>query len=270
MELLPKTAAHQQQILRSRPIVIEFVGMMGSGKSTITSLVIEELHRRGHKCPSQKQIVSWMNKSGFNNSPQSPGILEKLKYYSTASYLFAALQFPVVAFKSYRYALSVQPQNLESWQVSRYPMNWMEILKKNTRNTPYDVIVFEEATLQYVNCVPLYAKQFSRRAQKDLISRLIAKENHVVVFTKIDADMALKRIKRRAAECHSKNMLAWEFEKETEDYQRQKAIHAINIYESTLTHLKTLIPHSLIELDSLKNPEENATLVVEFIEKILQ
>ncbi len=267
---LTKVKSWEHPLVNSRPIVVEFAGMMGSGKSTIVSLVIKELNRRGYRCPSQKQVASWMSESGFNNSLESPGILEKLKYYSVVSYLLAALRFPVIAFKSYRFALSVQPQNRDSWRVSRAPMNWMGIHKKYTQNAPYDVIIFEEAAIQYSNDVPLYANQFSSSAQKELISQLIGTDNHVVVFLKIDADTVLERIKGRKTESHCENMPSWIFENETEDYQRQKATHAINIFESTLRHLKALIPHSLIELDSLQEPKENAALVVEFIDKLLQ
>lgn len=279
MKILPTTLGNQQlnkidrleqPVVTPRPVIVEFVGMMGSGKSTIASLAIEELNRRGYKCPSQKQTVSWMIKSGFNNSCELPGILEKLKYYSKLSYLLAALRFPRIAFSSYRYALSVQPQNQGTWQASRSPMNWMGILEKYTHNTLYDVILFEEATLQYINDIPLYGKHFSRNAQKELISKLIEKENHPVVFLKIDADSVLERIKGRAAEAHSEGMQSWEFEHETEDYQRQKITYAISIFESTLKHLKALSPHSLIEIDALNEPQENAALVADFIERIVQ
>lgn len=279
MKILPTTLANQQlsqinrleqSVVMPRPIVVEFVGMMGSGKSTIASLVIKELNRRGYNCPSQKQIVSWMTSSGFNNSWESPGLIEKLKYYSKLSYLLAALRFPKIAFSSYRYALSVQPQNKDSWQTSRSPMYWMGILEKYTPNTLYDVILFEEATLQYINDVPLYGKNYSRKAQKELISKLIEKENHLVVFLKIDAESVLERIKGRAAEAHREDMPSWAFEHETEDYQRQKITHALNIFESTLKHLKALSPRSLVEIDALKEPKENAALVVECIEKLVQ
>lgn len=133
------------------------------------------------------------------------------------------------------------------------------------------MIVFEEAAVQYTNDVPIHGKQYSKSAQKKLISSiLIGQENHSVIFTKVDADTAIERIKGRAAESHLKKMLSWEFENEAEDTQIQKATHAINIFESTAGHLKTLIPHALIELDCLKDPKENADLVVAFIEKSLQ
>jgi thymidylate kinase len=267
---LSKIDSLEQASVMPRPVIVEFVGMMGSGKSTIASLVIEELNRRGYSCPSQKQIVSWMTKSGFNNSCESPGIIEKLKYYSKLSYLLAALRFPRIAFSAYRYALTVQPKNKDSLQTSRAPMYWMGILEKYTQNTLYDVVLFEEATLQYINDVPLYGKQFSRNAQKELISKLIEKENHLVVFLKIDADSVRERIKGRAAEAHSENMQSWAFEHEAEDYQRQKITHAIDIFESTLKHLKALSPRSLIEIDALKEPKVNAALVVECIEKLVQ
>ena len=259
----------KQPVEMPRPIIVEFVGMMGSGKSTIASLVIEELNRRGYNCPSQKQIVSWMTRSGFNNSCESPGIIEKLKYYSKLSYLLAALRFPKIAFSAYRYALSVQPRNKDSLQTSRAPMYWMGILEKYTQNTQYDAILFEEATLQYINDVPLYGKQFSRDCQKELISNLIEKENHLVVFLKIDADSVRKRIKGRAAEAHREGMPSWAFEHETEDYQKQKIIHALNIFESTLNHIKSISPHTLIEVDALKQPKENVALVTDFIERYL-
>ncbi|HEY9675245.1 MAG TPA: hypothetical protein V6D11_27635 [Waterburya sp.] len=253
----------------SQPIVVEFVGMMGSGKSTITRLVLDELNRRGYQCPSQKKIVSWMAKSGFNNLPVSLGILQKLCYYSKFSYLISALQFPLVAFKAYHFALSVSPQNRNSWQASRSSMNWMGIFNKYIRNSPYDAVVLEEGAIQYTLQIPLFGEQYSDNAQKQLISSLLTNQNHLVVFLKIDAETAMKRIQGRAAASHQQGMLAWQFENETEDEQMRRASQAVNLFESLVKPLRELSPRSLIEVDTLKDPQENAALVVDSIERLV-
>ncbi len=253
----------------SQPIVVEFVGMMGSGKSTITRLVLDELNRRGYKCPSQKKIASWMAKSGFNNLPISPGILEKLCYYSKFSYLISALRFPLVALKSYRFAFSVFPQNRNSWQASRSSMNWMGIFKKYIRNSSYDAVVLEEGAIQYTLQIPLFGEQYSTNAQKQLISSLLANKNHIVVFLKIDAQTAMKRIQGRAAASHEQGMLAWQFENETEDEQIQRANQAVSLFASMLQPVRELAPHSLVEVDTLKDPKENAALVVDSIVRMV-
>lgn len=255
----------------SQPIVVEFVGMMGSGKSTITRLVLDELNRRGYQCPSQKKIVSWMAKSGFSNLPVSPGILEKLCYYSKFSYLISALRFPLVALKAYQFAFSVSPQNRNSWQSSRSPMNWMGIFNKYIyiRNSPYDAVVLEEGAIQYTLQIPLFGEQYSSNAQKQLISSLLINQNHLVIFLKIDAETAMKRIQGRAAASHQQGMLAWQFENETEGEQMRRANQAVSLFESLVKPLRELVPHSLIELDTLKEPQENAALVVDSIERMV-
>lgn len=253
----------------SQPIVVEFVGMMGSGKSTITRLVLDELNRRGYQCPTQKKIVSWMAKSGFSNLPVSPGILEKLCYYSKFSYLISALQFPLVALKAYNFAFSVSPQNRNSWQASRSSMNWRGIFNKYIRNSPYDAVVLEEGAIQYTLQIPIFGEQYSSNAQKQLISSLLANKNHLVIFLKIDAETAMKRIQGRAAASHQQGMLAWQFENETEDEQMQRASKAVNLFESLVKTLRELTPRSLIEVDTLKDPQENAALVVDSIERMV-
>jgi thymidylate kinase len=250
----------------SSPMIVEFVGMMGSGKSTIAHLVIRELNRRGYRCPSQEVTAHWMAESGFCNEPVLPTKLAQLRYRSKLAYFIAAFQFPLLAFKSYRYALSVLPQNRSSWQESRNSMTWMGILNKYVQTSSYDVVVFEEAAIQYSNIVPLSGKHYSRNAQKALISSLIAKEKHLVIYTKINAKTVMERIRERAAASHAQGFLSWRFENETEDFQLRKATQAIDIFESTAKHLKRLIPSSFIELDCCKEPKHNADIVVDFIE----
>ena len=253
----------------SQPIVVEFVGMMGSGKSTITRLVLDELNRRGYQCPSQKKIVSWMAQSGFSNLPISSRILEKLCYYSKFSYLISALRYPLVALKSYRFAFSVSPQNRNSWQASRSSMNWMGIFNKYIRNSSYDAVVLEEGAIQYTLQIPLFGEQYSSNAQKQLISSLLTNKNHLVVFLKIDAETAMKRIQGRAAASHHQGMLAWQFEKETEDEQMRRANQAVSLFESLVKPLREVAPRSLIEIDTLKDPQENAALVVDSIQRMV-
>lgn len=250
-----------------QPIVVEFVGMMGAGKTTIARLVIDELQRRGYKCPSTNLTAEWMIKSGFNNLPRAIGLLEKLSYYSKFSYLIAALQFPLIAFRSYRYAFSVVPQNRYSWQSSRTPMNWRGLFKKYIWNSSYDIVVLEEGALQYNIQIPLFGEEYSSNAQKKVISSFMEKENHLFVGVKIDTETAMERIQGRAAAAHSEGFSSWIFEDETEDYQLQKADQAINLLESTFNHIKALRPDSLIEIDSRKDPKENAERVLAFIDK---
>jgi hypothetical protein len=95
---------------------------------------------------------------------------------------------------------------------------------------------------------------------------LLAKENHLVIYTKINAKTVMERIRERAAASHDQGFLSWRFENETEDFQLRKATQAIDIFESTAKHLKRLIPYSFIELNCCKDPKHNADIVVDFIE----
>jgi len=250
-----------------QPIVVEFVGMMGAGKTTIAHLVIDELQRRGYKCPSIEVTNQWKIKSGLNNVPRAIGLLEKLHYYSKFSYLIAALQFPIITFQSYRYALNVVPQNRDSWQSSRTPMNWKGIFKKYIWNSSYDIVVLDDGVVQCQVSIPLGGEQYSSSAQRKLISTLMEGENHLFVAVKTDTVKALERIQLRAAEVHREGFSSWRFGDETEEYQVQKADQAISLFESTFKHLKALRPDSVIEIDSRIDPKENAERVLAFIDR---
>jgi hypothetical protein len=146
-------------------------------------------------------------------------------------------------------------------------MNWRGIFKKYIWNSSYDIIVLEEGTLQYNIQIPLFGEEYSSAAQRKLISSFIGKEDHLFVGLKIDTETAMERIQSRAAAAHSEGFSSWLFEDETEDYQLQKADQAINLFESTFNHIKALRPDSLIEIDSRKDPKENAERVLAFIDK---
>ncbi len=59
-------------------MIVEFVGMMGSGKSTIAHLVIQELNRRGYRCPSQEVTSNWMAESGLCNEPALEAVSKEM------------------------------------------------------------------------------------------------------------------------------------------------------------------------------------------------
>ena len=165
------------------PLVVEFVGLPGSGKTTLSNLVASQLEAKGIKIVSREEILKqWHQKKALSK-------LFKL-------FTFNSNQWNVLR-NSLTFAAQVKPINLQSFlQAGKVFVN----VKRNddvVRAGNCQIILLEQGLLQEVWSVVITGSlpqlSYPMRTMTALFdNRLIA-----IVNCKLDLNTAVSRIKNR-------------------------------------------------------------------------
>ncbi len=251
--------------MRSRTIVVEFVGMPGAGKTTISTAVIEELRTQGFTCPTEQELVPWQTACGVGRFPPR-GWLARLIRHSKLFYLVAPVRHPLLFLSALNHVLNVRPLNRDSLRAIRGPMAFMELSTKMAGYNNLDFLILDEGMIQSTCFISQCGDSCSPKSLSSHAGSLIKnRDRYLIILAKTSPDLALKRIRDRAAICHSQGMQSWQYEDHPEEIQERKAI----LYNQTCIcvgeFLKALVPESVLELDCSEDANENANRVVKFL-----
>jgi hypothetical protein len=251
--------------MRSRTIVVEFVGMPGAGKTTISAAVIEELRTQGFTCPTDQELVPWRTTWGVGRFPPR-GWLARLIRHSKLFYLVAPVRHPLLFLSALHHVLNVRPLNRDSLRAMRGPMAFMELSTKMAGYDNFDFVIFDEGMVQSTCVISQWGDSCSPKALSRHAGSLIKnRDRYLIILAKTSPDLALKRIRERAAICHSQGMQSWQYEDHPEEIQARKAIQYNQTFNCVGESLEALIPESVLELDCSEDANENANKVVKFL-----
>lgn len=172
------------------PLIIEFIGLPGAGKTTIVQHMFAELTTAGYQCFS---LSSFDNPEPVEKN--KGGILSKSK--TLVHFLSACLTNPGIARHAFIYAWQVKPRNFENLRrlvVLMARLNYFQtILRKN-----YDLILLDQGILQYIWSIAVNGKppEDSRHLQS-LLKGVLNTVPSFVVHIDVDVDLAVERIQQR-------------------------------------------------------------------------
>jgi hypothetical protein len=248
-----------------RTIVVEFVGMPGAGKTTISSIVVDELRQQGYICPMLAELDPWLTARGIGRLPPR-NRLTRLMLHSKLSYLVAACRHPVLYASALRHALSVRPLNRDSLRASKSPFEFLDLSTTIAGSNRFDFVIFDQGMVQSTCTISICGDICPQQAHVGHVASLIKNmDRYLVILAKITPEIALERIRGRAAICRSQGMSSWMFGHWPEEIQAQKTSQCIQTYDRLGESLKALLPRSVLELDCIADAKENATRVVEFL-----
>jgi adenylate kinase family enzyme len=166
------------------PLLVEFVGLPGAGKTTVSQQVVSKLSDRGLPLISRSEILKQWHQE---NTSQK---LFKLFPYN--------LNDLSVLFHSFLLATQVKPINLQSFiQAGKVFSN----VKRNdtvVRAGDRQIILLDQGLLQEIWSVALTGTVPPMACLKREMTSLFHKRSMVFVYFKVDIDTAVSRIKTRA------------------------------------------------------------------------
>ncbi len=260
-----KNCLRSSTVISPRTIVVEFVGMPGAGKTTISTIVVEELRKQGLICPTQQELDPWLREWGVWRFPPR-GWLARLRRHSKLFYLLAAVRHPLLYLRALHHVLNVRPLNRESLRSIRGPIAYKELSTKLAGDGNIDFLIFDEGMIQSICKISHLGDSCSPKALLMHVASLLNNmDRYLLVLATISPELAMKRVGGRAAIYHSQGARAWRYEDYPMEFQARKATQICQTVIQVGEHLKAFVPESVLELDCSGDANENAHKVVNFL-----
>ena len=238
--------AQAKSLTNQNPLVVEFVGLPGSGKSTLSNLVTSKLETKGIKIVSRAEILQQWHQT---------------KALSKLSKLFAsnANQWNILR-NSLTFAARVKPINLQSFlRAGRVFVN----VKRNdavVRARNCQIILLEQGLLQTVWSIVITGSLPQLGYPKQIMTTLFDNRAIAIINCQIDLDTAVSRIKNRPQKKKKDSYF---------DLMDSKQVH--NLLTKYFPYLQEIVNYAqtaqipILEVDSSLTVEENSEKIVNWI-----
>ena len=233
------------------PLVVEFVGLPGSGKTTVSHLVTSKLKAKGIKIVSREEILrEWHQKKALQ---------KLLKLLSSNSNQWNILR------KSLAFAAQVKPINLQSFlRAGKVFVN----VKRNddvVRAGNCQIILLEQGLLQTVWSVVITGSIPQLGYPKRAMTALFDNRSIAIVNCKIDLNTAVFRIKNRPRKKKKDSYF---------DLMDSKQVHYLLTkyfpYLQEIVNYAQTAKMPILEVDGSLTIEENSEKIVNWIVILLK
>ncbi|MEX0742200.1 MAG: hypothetical protein WD079_05330, partial [Phycisphaeraceae bacterium] len=185
--------------------LLEFIGVPGSGKSTIAKRVKQQRECDGLPTLFREPIDAWI---------EGPDLPPRIRM--SCKDTLAAAQVELCAC---RLAATVRPRRLEHFRNARRLAGWY----RRTQYLSYveDLVIQDEGVLNLVLATVLHGEQYATQPLTQLV-RCIASEPHrQFVYVRCSAEVTMQRRRRRAGHGESEREKLWRYEQADADQEEQ-------------------------------------------------
>jgi thymidylate kinase len=171
-------------------LVVEFVGIPGSGKTTVAREVIRLLKSQGIRCPELEEVKAVEENMAGRSIPGQLWVLRKVLF-----------NFPLI-WRTLRFVRAYYPRDWNNFLIRSRAvlighLVFTEQLKAFSA-TKYQLILFDEAMLQKIFPVVSYGSELSEDRAQRFIKKTVHVKNHLVVLHHPTLRAALDRIESRS------------------------------------------------------------------------
>lgn len=176
------------------PLIIEFCGLPGAGKTTVAKEVILSLRQKGIQCcaPDDEFRKNWVYPC---RKPNTPVVWHKL-----SKRVKSAARTPSLAFLMYKIVWGLRPFKCSNLHKVDPLLREVSFLRWLNRHDEADIQVHDELFVHRLFSA-LFGTDFSRIKQQmpTLLKAVYGQFRHVLIFLDVDASTCAYRYSRRTA-----------------------------------------------------------------------
>lgn len=173
--------------MNTTPLVIEFIGLPGAGKTTTAQIAIESLTSVGYHCFAQNTL-----ENPESIEKKRGGILSKLRMLY--HFLLSCVLYRNFAWNAFKFALTIKPfsfVNLRRFIVLVVRLKFL----RSKINGNYDLFILDQGLIQYVWSIAITGKQSGNSNYLEGVLKSIINELSLyVIMVDVEAELAIKRI----------------------------------------------------------------------------
>jgi thymidylate kinase len=176
--------------LNSQPLLIEFIGLPGAGKTTIAQVAIQNLNASGYRCFG----LSTLDKPETKEKVKG-GILSKFR--TIIQFILSCFIYPRIAMDAIRFVMQVKPVSLNN--IQRYIL-LMARLKffGSLMDEDLDFIILDQGLIQYIWSIAVSGERPTDNSYLEkLVNSLLVEMPLFVIMVDIETELAIKRIINR-------------------------------------------------------------------------
>lgn len=236
----------QANLTNQNPLVVEFVGLPGSGKTTLSNLVASKLEARGINVISREEILRQWH--------QQKALQKLLKLFSSNINQWNILR------NSLTFATQVKPINLQSFL--RAGKVFVNVRRNDAvvRAGNCQIILLEQGLLQTVWSIVITGSMPQISYPKRAMTALFDNRSIAIINCKIDLNTAVSRIKNRPSK-----------KKKDSYFDLMDSKQADCLLTKYFPYLQEIIKYAqtakipILEVDGALALEENSEKVVNWI-----
>jgi thymidylate kinase len=239
---LTNSASPRRNLLR--PILIEFVGPPGAGKSTIARQVTILLEARGFACACRPPLVT--------------GVIDNIVH--RRALMWHRVKHSRLLFEALRFQRSIHPSKLPRL---RAPLQllFLDYYIKIMMSRSYDVVIMDQSFIQTLWSVMIFGAEPHHSPLNRLLAPLYSQYLGSMVFVMIDIDAHIAAERARARS------------REYSRFDQMGLDQAATLIRMNATNLRKAMARAAIltrapvqPLSGLQCPEDNAVRLADFVE----
>ena len=250
-------------------LMIEFMGLLGSGKSTIARALAQRLHERGRRCQMLPRIDDWIacNRQRLARHAPARAALERVKplaiglHAATCPGLYAQALALVAACRPLHPAARLH-------RATRL-LGWARQTHGLEQHDGHDLLLLDEGIMHHLWPIVMYDGTVREQALAATARRLALDPPRLIVHVRAEPDTALARLRERAGLGPDDPVRLFRFHDASADHARQIMHRLAWCDEVAGAAVRRATPGRLIELDAAAEPAANADRLTPLVEQAL-
>lgn len=223
----------------SKTIIVEFNGLAGLGKTTVANILKDELRKDGCRVIDKYRQCFFHSKRPLFCVPFSFSLYKKVKRYADS----------IVPYKKNRI-------------YTHWTNHYVRMYKNIEKHSDADFAIIDEAIIQFLVAMGLNDR-FPQSALMDAVVEKIKQMG--VTFVRVDCENHIEASYERIKSRPPKGMYY-------ENWSKEELIGQLQAESYNFEYLRTVFSkvypeQTVIKIDTLDSPEENARIIKEIITK---
>jgi broad-specificity NMP kinase len=254
------------------PLLIEFFGMPGIGKSTLAQNIIPRIQNMGYVCPPFNEIISLKKKYPLNIVTMWFATKYKINNKNKLIDLILLLcRYPTFSAKAFLLNLHLSGLNTDSMRICRRFLKWYRFYHHQSVLNQSQLAIFDDALIQTLMSIVWEGKKFIKKPIKKVLCQILQELHTIFISVEANPQLISQRLKMRSNLSRSidSNAYIWRFADQSVEEQKKKIIAGCQIFECLSEMIHDIRPKSVLIIKGENSIQDNIPLITDFILKRL-